>query len=192
MEKEFENPEKRKRRKQPSRPTKPSQAARPRRLTGEPCLSAAVFLARALPLLLAAQWDQPIGSSFPSLVRPLSLSLSRGPGSPPPSRCPRASPLALRRGPALAVSPSSRPLWTSACALAHVAGFIGHDARPRAQLPFLEPRQCPTHTPRLTSLDFTSLVLCPRRQPPPKTRAPVPDHLARRRPLQASLSSAPR
>jgi hypothetical protein len=45
-----------------------------------------------------------------------------------------------------------RPLraspWTGACALKHVAGFLGHDARPA---PFLEPRQCLALAPRLIS-----------------------------------------
>jgi hypothetical protein len=98
-------------------------------------LSAPVFFARSLAL---------------------SLSQSRGPSSPVPSYCPRASPfLSLHRGPALSVPPSPLSPWTDECALAHVAGFLGHDARPRAQLPFLEPRQCPAHTPRLISLGFT-------------------------------------
>jgi hypothetical protein len=93
---------------------------------------------------------------FPSHVRSLSLSLSHGPSSPVPSRCSRASPfLSLCRGPALLVPPSPLSPWTGECALVHVAGFLGHDARLRAQLPFLEPHQCPAHTPRLTSLDFT-------------------------------------
>jgi hypothetical protein len=35
----------------------------------------------------------------------------------------------------LSVLPSARPLWTGACALTHVVGFLGHDARLRAQLP---------------------------------------------------------
>jgi hypothetical protein len=91
---------------------------------------------------------------FPPPVR--SLSLSRGPSSPVPSRCPRASPfLSLHRGSALSVPPSPLSPWIAACALTHVVGFLGHDARPHAQLPFLEPRQCPTHTPRLISIDFT-------------------------------------
>jgi hypothetical protein len=120
-----------------------------------PPVSGSFPLARALPLSLAAQWSRPVGASF---LRPfaLSLSLSRRPGSPVPSRCPRASPfLSLCRGPALLVPPSPLSLWTGECALAHVAGFLGHDARPRAQLPFLEPRQCPAHAPRLISLGFT-------------------------------------
>jgi hypothetical protein len=109
-------------------------------------------LARALPFSLAAQWGRPVGTSF---LRPFALSLSRGPGSPVSSRCPRASPfLSLQRGPALSVPPSPLSPWTDECALAHVTGFLSHDARPRAQLPFLEPCQCLAHTPRLISLNF--------------------------------------
>jgi hypothetical protein len=37
--------------------------------------------------------------------------------------------------------------WTRGISIPHT--------RPRAQFPFLEPRQCPAHTPCLTSLDFT-------------------------------------
>jgi hypothetical protein len=87
-------------------------------------------LARALPPSLAAQWGQPVAESLPRM--PLS-SLS------PPWACPVSS------------APSRLP-WTGACALAHVARFLGHDARPA---PFLEPRQCPAHTPCLISLSFT-------------------------------------
>jgi hypothetical protein len=80
--------------------------------------------------------------------------------------------VSLRRGPALSVPPSPLSLWTGECALAHIAGFLGHDARPRAQLPFLEPRQCLTHTPHLTSLDFTLSRALPT--PPAPTGDPRP------------------
>jgi hypothetical protein len=136
MEKELENPEKKKKRKQPSRPTKPSQAARPRLLTGGPRLSAAVPLSRApslsRPLPSGANLSAPV--SFARLL-PLSLCLA-GPDRQSSSRCPtRPFLLSLRRGPTLSVLPPPRSPWTSACALAHVAGFLGHDARPRTQLP---------------------------------------------------------
>jgi hypothetical protein len=133
IEKEFENPEKKKKGKQPSRPTKPSQAARTRRLTGGPCLSATV-LPRARPPSLARCPVGPIcRHQFPSPA--LSLSLT-GPDRQSPSRCPaRPFLLSLHCGPAMSVLPSPRSPWTSACALAHVVGFLGHDARPRAQLP---------------------------------------------------------
>jgi hypothetical protein len=154
MEKELENPEKKKRRKQPSHPTKPSQPARPRHLTGRPCLSAAVLPHARPPSLACCPVGPPVGPSF---LRSFALSISDSWARfASAERCPRASPfLSFRRGPALSVPPSPRPPCSGACALAHVAGFLGHDARPRAQLPFLEPRQCLAHTPRLTSLDFT-------------------------------------
>jgi hypothetical protein len=91
--------------------------------------SRAPSLARSLPS--GASLSAPV--FFPAR----SLSLSRGPGSLVPSRCPGASPFhSLRRGPALSVPPPPRSPWTGACALAHVVGFLGHDARPCAQLPF--------------------------------------------------------
>jgi hypothetical protein len=80
--------------------------------------------------------------------------------------------------------------WTGACSLAHVVWFLCHDACPRAQLSSYSPAGAP-HTP-LTSfrIPSPSLALCPRRQPPPETRARVPDHPARWSPRQASPSSA--
>jgi hypothetical protein len=144
MKKELENPGKKKR---PFRPKPAHQAqsrTRPPPLTGGPRLSAPV-----------------------SFTRSLSLSLSRGPGSPVPSRCPRASPfLSLHRGPALSDPPSSCPPWTNACALAHVAEFLGHDACPRAQLSSYSR----TGAPRTPLASFhtlsPSLALCPRRRRP--------------------------
>jgi hypothetical protein len=105
MEKELENPQKKKRRKQPSRPTKPSEAARPRRLTGGPRLSAAI-LPRAHPPSLARCPVGPICQrQFPSPARSLSLYLA-GPDRQSPSRCPaRPFLLSLHRGPDLSVPP---------------------------------------------------------------------------------------
>jgi hypothetical protein len=116
-----------------------------------------VVLPRARPPSLTRCPVEPTcRCQFPSPVHSLALYVSHGPGSPVSSHCPRMSPfLSLRRGPALSVPPSSLSSWTGECALTHVTGFLSHDARPRAQLPFLEPRRCPTHTPRLTSLDFS-------------------------------------
>jgi hypothetical protein len=123
---------------------------------------------------------------------PPSLSLSRGPGSPVVEPLPRASLFSLSAPWASRVSSLRASPWTGACALAHVVGFLGHDAHPRVQLPSYSPA-CAPRTP-LTSFrtPSPSLVLCPRRQPPPETRVHVPDHPARRRLLQASPSSAPR
>jgi hypothetical protein len=92
-------------------------------------LSRTPSLSRSLPT--GADLSVPV-----FFTRALPLSLSRGPGSPVSSCCPRVSPfLSLRRGPAFSVPPSPLSLWTGACALAHVAGFLGHDAHPRTQLP---------------------------------------------------------
>jgi hypothetical protein len=100
---------------------------------------------------------------FPT--RSLSLCLA-GPVRQSPYRCP-AHPflLSLRRGPYLSVPPPSRPPWTGACALAHVVGFLGHDA---------------AHAP-------SSLLRAP---PVPRTH-PSP-HFAQHRPLSCSAHAASR
>jgi hypothetical protein len=77
---------------------------------------------------------------------------------------PRASPLlSLCHGPSMLDPPSSRPPWTSACALAHVVGFLGHNA---------------AHAP-------SSLLIAP---PVPRTR-PSP-HFAHSHPLSRSAHAA--
>jgi hypothetical protein len=133
MEKELENPEKKKRIKQPSRPksTQPGHApTRPRRL------SAADPLSPARSLSLSARWGRPVGARYFAHSPPFSLCLA-GPDRQSLNHCP-ACPflLSLRRGPALSVPPPPCSPWTGVCAFAHVAEFPGHDSRPRAQLPF--------------------------------------------------------
>ena len=192
MEKELENPEKKKRRKQPSRPTKPSQAARPRRLTGGPRLSAAV-LPRARPPSLARC---PVGPTcrrqFPSPVRSLSLYL--------------AGPVRQCRAVAPACPLFSLYVVGLPCQIRHPRAHRGPARAHSRTLPNFSattPDHAPSslfrappvpHAHPLTSFrtPSPSLTLCPRRQPPPETRARVPGLPARRRPLQASLSSTPR
>jgi hypothetical protein len=89
-------------------------------------LSRAPSLSRSLPS------GADLSALVSSLARSFSLCLA-GPFCQALSRCPVRPPfLSLRRGPALLGPTSPRPPWTSECALAHVAGFLGHVARPRA------------------------------------------------------------
>jgi hypothetical protein len=167
----------------PNQPISPVPRARLPSLTGGPRLSAPVFRARSFSRTLPSGADLSAPVSF-ARAPLLSLCLM-GPVRQLPSHCP-ARPLffSLCRGPVPSVPSSSRSPGTSACALVHFAGFLGHDARPRAQLPFLEPRQCPAHTPRLTSLDFTLSRALPT--PPIAAGDPRP----RSRP-SSSLKTAP-
>jgi hypothetical protein len=105
------------------------------------------------------------------LTLPLSLCLA-GPDCQSSSRCPEHhSFLPLRRGPTLSDPPSSRPPWTSACALAHVAGFLGHDAAhaPSSLLIApLVPRAHPSpHFAQLHPLSRSALAASHRRRPAP-------------------------
>jgi hypothetical protein len=168
-------------------------AARPRRLTGGPRLSVAVLphapsLSRSLPS--GADLSAPV-----SLARalPLSLSLSRGSGSPVAEPLPRAPLSSLSAPWTLHVSFAFSALVVDRRVRTHACRWVSRPRRPpTCPAPFIEPRQCPTHTLTSFRVASPSLTLCPRRQPPPETCVRVSGHPARRRPLQASPSSAPR
>jgi hypothetical protein len=125
---------------QPSRPNS-AQLGRapthPRRLTGGIHLSAPTpSPARSLSLSRSQTAGADLSAPVSFTALPSSLSLSRRPGSPVAEPLPPLPPfLSLHREPSLSDPPSSRPPWIGECALVHVAGFLGHDARPRAQLP---------------------------------------------------------
>jgi hypothetical protein len=126
---------------------------RPRRLTGGPRLSAAVLPRACPPLSLAAQWDRSVGARF-SQPRALSLCFAG----------------AVRQCRAVAPRvPFSLPAsWASPVSSAFFALAVDWRVRTRARrrvswprrpptrpAPFLEPRQCPVHTPHLISRSFT-------------------------------------
>jgi hypothetical protein len=154
-----------------------------------PPVSGSSPLPLTLSLSLSAQWGQPVGASF---LRPFapSLSLSCGPRSQVTEPLPRAPLSSLSAPWARPVSSAPFALTVDRRVRTRARRRISRPRRPPTRpAPFLEPRQCPAHNPRHISLSFT---LCPHRQPPPpETRARVPGHPARRRPLQATPSSAP-
>jgi hypothetical protein len=100
----------------------------PRRLTGGPRLLAATLsLARSPSLSLTAQWGRPVGAGFFTRAPLLCLYL-KGPVHQLLSRCP-VRPLFSLCVVGLSCQIPPRPRR------AHVAAFLGYDARPRAQLP---------------------------------------------------------
>jgi hypothetical protein len=120
---------------------------------------------------------------FPSPARSLSLCLA-GPDRQSPSRCPAP--------PFLLSAPWNCPISFAPSALA-VDQRVRTRARrriswprrlPTRPAPFLEPRQCPAHTPRLISLSFTLSRALPT--PPAAAGDPRP----RSRP-SSSLETAP-
>jgi hypothetical protein len=155
MQKELENSEKKKGESSPNQPSRPSQAARPRRLTGGPRLSAAV-LPRVRPPSLARC---PVGPAcrrqFHSPVRSLSLSLSRKPRSPAAEPLHRAPLSSLSAPWTLPVSSAPSALAVDWCVRTRARRRISRPRRPpTCPAPFLEPYQCPAHTPRLISRSF--------------------------------------
>jgi hypothetical protein len=142
MEKELENSEKKKRRKQP----KPAQSAQPGRASAPPVSGSSP--SRALPLSLTAQWVDLLAPV--SFTRALSLCLA-GLDRQSLSRC-HACPflLSLHRGPALSVLPPPRSRVRT-----HARYRISQPRRPPTHpAPFIEPRQCPAHTPHLILRSF--------------------------------------
>jgi hypothetical protein len=146
--------------------------ARPHRLTGGSRLSAAV-LPRARPPSLSRC---PVGPTCRrQFLHPRApfLSLSRRPGLPVVEPLPRTP-----------LSPLSAP-WTLPVSSAPSALAVDRRVRTRARYriswprrpstclaPFIEPRQCPTHTPHLISRSFALSRALP--SPPAAARDPRP------------------
>ncbi|PWZ37492.1 hypothetical protein Zm00014a_004443 [Zea mays] len=180
MEKELENPEKKEKRKRPSRPTKPKQATRPCACTAwqaDPACQRQFSLARALPRSLPS--GPTCRRRFSSPARSLSLPVSR------------ARIASTEQLPRVPLSPLSAS-WTLPVSSAPSALAVDRRVRTRARhrisrprrsptrpAPFLEPRQCPAHTPHLISRSFA----LSRALPTPPTAAEDP------RPRSRSSSS---
>jgi hypothetical protein len=163
MEKELENPEKKKRRKQPSHPTKPSQPARPRHLTGRPRLSAAVLPHARPPSLACCLVGPPVGPSFLRSFA-LSLSVSR-------ARFASAEPLPPR------VPFSLFPPWACLVSSTFPAPAVFWRVRTRARRRISRPRCSPTRP-------------APLFRAPPVPRAHPSPHFARLHPLSRSAHAA--
>jgi hypothetical protein len=185
MEKELEKS----REKEKDKAAQPGRApACLRRLIGGPRLSAAV-LPRSLPS--GADLSAPV-FLFPPPPRSLSLSLSCGLGLPVAAPLPRVPLSSLSAPWACPASSARSALAVDRRMRTRARRRISRPRRPPTRpAPFLEPRQCPAHTPCLISHGFTLSRTLPTPQPPPETRARVLGQ-ARRRLLQASPSSAPR
>jgi hypothetical protein len=108
-----------------------------------------------LPLSLCARWGQPVGAVCLHPRAPF-LTLSRGPGSPVAESLPRAPLSSLSAPWACPVSSAPSTLVVDRRMRTHARHRISRPRRPPTRLaPFLEPRQCPAHTPRLILLSFT-------------------------------------
>jgi hypothetical protein len=178
MEKELENPKKKKKEMQPSRPN----SAQPGRTPAPPdrrTPPGSDILPRARPPYLARCPMEPIcWRQFSSPARFLSLPASRARIASRRAVAPRAPFFSLC---AVGLPYQFRPLRT--------CRRISRPRRPpTCPAPFLEPRQCPAHTPRLNSHSYTlsrarptPLVAagdpCPRSRPSssPETAPSLPE-----------------
>jgi hypothetical protein len=110
---------------------------------------------RSLSLSLSAQWGRPIVASFLHPRAPF-LSLSHGPGSPFAEPLPRAPLSSLSALWACPVGSTPSALAVDRRVRTRARHWISHPRRPPTHPTlFLEPRQCPAHTPRLISHSFT-------------------------------------
>jgi hypothetical protein len=196
MDKQIEILGKKKKPKQPSRPSsaQPGRApARPCRLTGGFHLLAAVpSPARSLSpsLYLVGPGCR---CQLPPPVCP-SPPLPCGPASSVRRTVTPARPLSLllRRGTALSALPSPCPSWTSTRALAHARRDPWPRRPPTNPSSFLSTAHARTCSRVPIRIASPSLALCPRRPTSPETRAHRASRPVRRKPCQATPSSAPR
>jgi hypothetical protein len=118
----------------------------------------------------------PAGANLSALVfftHALPLSLSHGPGSPVAEPLPRSSLSSLSVPWAYPVSSAPSALAVDLCVRTRAHRRISRPRRPPTRpTPFLEPRQCPAHTPRLISLSFTLSRALPT--PPATAEDPRP------------------
>jgi hypothetical protein len=136
---------------------RPSQAARSRRLTGGPRLSAAITLTHACsPSLALCPLGPTCRCQFSSPARSLPLSLSRGPGPLVAEPLPRARLSSLSVSWACPVSSAPFALAVDRRMRTRARRRISRPRHPPTRpAPFLQPRQCPALTPRLISHSFT-------------------------------------
>jgi hypothetical protein len=169
-------------------------------------LSAVVFPRARPPYLARFSVGAICRSKFPLPARSLSLSLClMGPDRQSPSRCP-VCPFLLSAPWASPVSSAPSALVVDRRVRTHACHRISRPQRPPTRpTPFLEPRQCPAHAPRLISLSFTlSRALltppatagepCPRSQPSssPETAPSLPEfHPEVRHPSPCPISPIP-
>ncbi|PWZ40835.1 hypothetical protein Zm00014a_017789, partial [Zea mays] len=86
----------------------------------------------------------------------LPLSLSHGPGSPVAEPLPRAPLSSLSAPWTLPVSSAFSALAVDRRVRTHARRRVSRPRRPpTCPAPFIEPRQCPAHTPHLISRSFT-------------------------------------
>jgi hypothetical protein len=176
MEKQIENPRKKKKLKQPN-------SAQPGRAPTPPNRWAPPISGGSLPCVLTLSLSLPSGARLSALVALacafLSLSASCACFAKHQTVTPgRLLSLSLSHGTPLSVLPSPRPPWTSTRALVHVCRDPW-PRRPHMHLSsFLSTACARTHFLVPFRTASLSLALCSRRLASPETRAHRAGHLA--------------